>query len=80
MSRTLVKTILVIAIVKALLIFPLLLVAFIAWMSGADYILLPGLGLVVSVSGLVILLSAAEILLVAIIIFLRRRMAKTFLR
>ncbi len=74
------KAILVIAVIKTIIVSLLFIGAIVLWVGGADNILLPGLGLVISVPFLLISLLVAEIFLVAIVVFLRRYIAKTSLQ
>ena len=76
----LLKIFLFISVIKAIIVALLLIGAIVLWIGGGDNILLPGPGLVISVPFLIILLLAAEIFLIACVIFLRRYLAKTRLQ
>lgn len=76
----LLKNFLAVTVFKAILVFLLLVGAIIAWFSGAGSIILPGLGLIVSMPFLVILLLGMEIVLVTISVILWRTVAKMRLR
>ena len=74
------KIFLVISVIKTIIVSLLLVGAIILWISGGDSILLPGLGLVISIPFIIILLAAAEILLISIVIFLWRQISKSRLQ
>jgi len=80
MMKFLIKAILVIAVIKTIIVSLLLIGAIVLWLGGADNILLPGLGLVISVPFVLILLLMAEIFLVVIAVLLWRNIAGTRLR
>lgn len=66
------KIILVISLIKIFFVSLLLVGAIILWAGGIDNILLPGLGLVISLPFVILFLLTSVIILFAIIIFLRR--------
>ncbi len=72
----LLKIVLAVSAFKAVIVFLLLIGAIIAWINGASAILLPGLGLIISIQLIIILLLAAEILLAAIVAFLVFKLTK----
>ncbi|HEX8287536.1 MAG TPA: hypothetical protein VF556_06070 [Pyrinomonadaceae bacterium] len=74
------KIILIISFVKMFFVSLLLIGAIALWVSGVDNILLPGLGLVISLPFVVVFLLASEIILLATVILLRRYIAKTSLQ
>ncbi len=76
----LLKIILAVTIFKAVLVFILLVGAIIAWISGASSIILPGLGLVVSMQFVAIVLLGMEIILLTIAAILWRTISKMRLR
>lgn len=76
----LLKVILAVTVFKTIFVAMLLVGAIIAWFSGAGSIILPGLGLIVSMPVLVILLLAMEIVLVTIAVILWRTVSKMRLR
>jgi len=78
--KFLIEAILVIAVIKTIIVSLLFIGAIVLWVGGADNILLPGLGLVISAPFLLNSLLVAEIFLVAIVVFLRRYIAKTSLQ
>lgn len=78
--KFLIKAILVIAVIKTIIVSLLLIGAIVLWLGGADNILLPGLGLVISVPFVLILLLMAEIFLVVIAVLLWRNIAGTRLQ
>jgi len=80
MMKFLIKAILVIAVIKTIIVSLLLIGAIVLWLGGADNILLPGLGLVISVPFVLILLLMAEIFLVVIAVLLWRNIAGTRLQ
>jgi len=76
----LLKTILVISAFKAFIVLLLLVGAIIAWLNDAPSLLLPGLGLIITMRLIVFLLLALEIFLVAIAAILWRFISKPRLR
>lgn len=78
--KILLKIILVISAFKAVIVLLLLIGAIIAWISGVDNVLLPGLGLIVGMPFIIFLLLTAEIFLVAFAAFVWRYISKTRLR
>ncbi len=76
----LLKVVLVIVAFKAVVVLFLLGNAVIAWLNGAPAILLPGIGLVVTIQFVVILLLIMEIFLIAIATLIWRYISKTRLQ
>ncbi|MGI8642448.1 MAG: hypothetical protein ACR2MG_21165 [Pyrinomonadaceae bacterium] len=76
----LLKIILVISAFKAVVVLFLLVGAIAAWLNGAGSILLPGLGLIISIQMIIILLLMTEIFLVAIIAILWRFISRIRLK
>jgi len=76
----LLKIILVISAFKAVVVLFLLVGAIAAWLNGAGSILLPGLGLIISIQMIIILLLMTEIFLVAIIAILWRFISRMRLK
>ena len=74
--KILLKIVLVISVFKAVIVLLLLIGAIIAWLNGAPAILLPGLGLIVTMRLIVFLLVVVEIFLVAIVAFIWRYISK----
>lgn len=72
----LLKIFLVILILKAAVVFLLFVGALTAWMNGAGSILLPGLGLIISMEFVVIALLLTEIFLIAIAVIIWRQFSK----
>lgn len=77
MNNKLLKIVLVVLILKAAVVFLLFLGAFSAWMNGGGSILLPGLGLIISVQFIVTALLMTEIFLIAIAMIVWRESSKT---
>ncbi len=77
MSNKLLKFVLAVLILKAAVVFLLFVGALTAWMNGAGSILLPGLGLIISVQFMVIALLMTEIFLIAIAAIIWRMLSKT---
>ncbi len=73
----LLKIVLVILILKASVVFLLFVGALTAWMNGAPAVLLPGLGLVITMQFMVIALLITEIFLIAIAAIVWRQLSKT---
>ena len=73
----LLKIVLVILILKASVVFLLFVGALTALMNGGGSILLPGLGLIISVEFVVIALLMTEIFLIAIAVIIWRQFSKT---
>jgi len=80
MMKILLKFVLIIVAFKAIVVLFLLGNAVIAWLNDAPAILLPGIGLVVTMRFIVILLLAVEIFLIAIAAFVWQYISKTRLR
>jgi uncharacterized membrane protein (DUF485 family) len=77
MSNKLLKFVLAVLILKAAVVFLLFVGALTAWMNGGGSILLPGLGLIISVQFIVIALLMTEIFLIAIAAIVWRMLSKT---
>ncbi|MEO8072436.1 MAG: hypothetical protein ABI686_04235 [Acidobacteriota bacterium] len=73
----LLKIVLVVLILKASVVFLLFVGALAAWMNGGGSVLLPGLGLIISIDFIVIALLMTEILLIAIAAIVWRQLSKT---
>ncbi|MEP7038899.1 MAG: hypothetical protein ABI891_11210 [Acidobacteriota bacterium] len=73
----LLKIVLVVLILKASVVFLLFVGALTAWMNGGGSVLLPGLGLIISIDFIVIALLMTEILLIAIAAIVWRQLSKT---
>ncbi|MCU1288969.1 MAG: hypothetical protein JWN60_1198 [Acidobacteria bacterium] len=80
--KLLLKIILAIAVIKTIVVGLLLIASIILRISngGDGYILLPGLGLVISLSAIIFLLFAAEIFLILFVTLLRRYISKNRLQ
>ena len=76
----LLKIVLVVVAFKAVVVLFLLGNAIIAWLNGATAILLPGIGLVISIQLIIMLLFITEIFLIAIAALIWRYISKTRLR
>ena len=75
--KILLKMILIISLLKAFIVFLLLIMAIIGWISGVDNVLFPGLGLVVTMPVIIIFLLIIGILLIAFSAFIRKLISKT---
>jgi len=76
----LLKIVLVIVAFKAVVVLFLLGNAIIAWLNGAPAIVLPGIGLIITMQFIVILLLIMEIFLIAIAALIWRYTSKIRLR
>lgn len=72
----LLKIVLVILILKAAVVFLLFVGALAAWLNGGGSILLPGIGLIISVDFVLIALLMSEIFLIAIAAVVWRQLSK----
>ena len=76
----LLKIVLVIVAFKAVVVLFLLGNAIIAWLNGAPAIVLPGIGLIITMQFIVILLLIMEIFLITIAAIIWRYISKTRLQ
>ncbi len=76
----LLKIVLVIVAFKAVVVLFLLGNAIIAWLNGAPAIVLPGIGLIITMQFIIILLLIMEIFLFAIATLIWRHISKTRLQ
>ncbi len=76
----LLKIIFIVVASKAVVVLFLLGNAIIAWLNGAPAILLPGIGLVISIQLIIMLLFITEIFLIAIAALIWRYISKTRLQ
>ncbi|CAN5692681.1 hypothetical protein BH18ACI1_BH18ACI1_00680 [soil metagenome] len=72
----LLKIVLAVSAFKAVIVFLLLIGAIIAWINGASAILLPRLGLIISIQLIIVLLFVTEFFLVAIVALLIFKLTK----
>ena len=77
MNNKLLKFVLVILILKASVVFLLFVGALSAWLSGGGSILIPGLGLIISIDFVVFTLLMTEIVLISIAVVVWRLLSKT---
>ncbi len=77
MNNKLLKFVLVILILKAAVIFLLFVGTLTAWMNGGGSVLLPGLGLIISIEFIAIALLMTEIFLITIAAIVWRMLSKT---
>ncbi len=77
MNNKLLKLVLAVLILKASVVFLLFVGALTAWMNGGGSILLPGLGLIISVQFIAIALLMTEIFLIAMAAIIWRMLSET---